>query len=77
MEKEIAQAVWAQYGALGLLSISGWLAAWVLYRDLVRTRAKFDSLQEQTLKQVNDLGNVLKDLTDSRRLEDLVRSLKD
>ena len=73
----IAAEAYAQYGALFLLAISGWGAAWVLYKDLVRTRTKFDDLQGQTLQQIANLGAVLKDLTDARRLEDLVRSLKD
>lgn len=73
--EKLAIEAYLQYGALFLLAISGWVAAWTLYKDLLHTRAKFDSLQTATLKQLGDLTNVLKDLTDARRLEDLVRDL--
>jgi hypothetical protein len=71
----IVTQAYAQYGALFLLAISGWGAAWVLYRDLVRTRQKFDSLQVTTLTQMAELSAILGNLSDNRRLEDLVREL--
>jgi len=73
----IALEAYAQYGALSLLALSGWAAAYIVWRSLERTRAKLDDLQGQTIEQVSNLGNLLKDLTDNRRLEDLLReSLK-
>ena len=75
--EQIAIEAYLQYGALFLLAASGWVALFFVWKALERTRAKLDALQAKTIEQVSNLGNLLKELTDNRRLEDLLReSLK-
>lgn len=76
-----------EYGAFGLLTITGWcLAGWFLYKDFkkkndinatVKARDEVIKVKDAELKEVNSkLTNTIKELSDAR-IKDLKETTED
>ena len=73
--EDIVKSGWAQYGALFLLAIIGWLVSWKLWKENLAIRESQFVLLRQTIEANAALKATLDHITDM--LDDLVVLMKE
>ena len=73
--EDIVKSGWAQYGALFLLAIIGWLVSWKLWKEYLAIRESQFVLLRQTIEANAALKATLDHITDM--LDDLVVLMKE
>ena len=73
--EDIVKSGWAQYGALFMLAIIGWLVSWKLWKEYLAIRESQFVLLRQTIEANAALKATLDHITDM--LDDLVVLMKE
>jgi len=69
---ELVNNLYAQFGALAILTGAGWGVAWLLWRRLTALQDKYDDLSREIITQAAALNETARDLVQMERLEKLI-----
>ena len=70
--EEILTNAWAQYGALGALTVTGWVMWWYERRERIRLRIKNEELIERLFTFVSDQKDLLEKIAESLSLRTFI-----
>ncbi len=70
--ESILEAVWLQYGALGLLSISGYVLWWLERKERMKLAGDYYALFEITLESDKELRILLSQLVEGLSIKEML-----
>lgn len=72
--EELIKSIYTQGGALGLLAVSGWLIAWLQYKERVKVQEQKDKLLETILNFMHEQKDTIEKISEGLAVQELIKT---